>query len=204
MKSFYEITYRYFRAPWDIGPRKELVELVESGRIRPCKAIDLGSGTASNCIFLAQHGFDVTGVDYAQAAIELGRKRAQEAGVNVNFVVDDLTNLRHINGTFDLLVDYGTLDDLVPGDRDLYVKNVLPLTHAGSQFLLYCFEWELRWWERLLLSLPFKYAMTLEPGEVERRFGEHFEIECYVRKVDYSHFPAGYAVYLMTRKGESQ
>ena len=76
MKSFYEVVYSRFRAPWDIGPRKELVELVDSGRLRPCKAIDLGSGTASNCVFLAQRGFDVTGVDYAAAAIELGRKRA--------------------------------------------------------------------------------------------------------------------------------
>jgi SAM-dependent methyltransferase len=204
MKSFYEITYRHFRAPWDIGPRVELVELVESGRLKPGRAIDLGSGTASNCIFLAQRGFEVTGVDYAQAAIELGRKRAREAGVNVNFIVDDLTNLRRVNGTYDLLVDYGTLDDLTTRDRDRYVQNVLPLTHPDSQFVLYCFEWELRWWERLLLSLPFDYAMTVEPGEIERRFGEYFEIERIAGKVDYSKWPPGYAAYLMTRKGEAQ
>jgi 2-polyprenyl-3-methyl-5-hydroxy-6-metoxy-1,4-benzoquinol methylase len=148
MKWFYEILYRRFRAPWDIGPRKELVELVESGRVQPCKTIDLGSGTASNCVFLAQHGFEVTGVDYASAAIDLGRKRAAEAGVRVDFIQDDLTNLCHVKGTFDLIVDYGTLDDLHPAARDLYMENVLPLTHSGSTFLLYCFEWVPRWWER--------------------------------------------------------
>ena len=41
--SAYGITYRYFRAPWDIGPREDLVALVESGRLRPCTVIDLGS-----------------------------------------------------------------------------------------------------------------------------------------------------------------
>ena len=66
VKWFYEVLYGCFRAPWDIGPRKELVELVETGRLTPCTAIDLGSGTASNCIFLAQRGFDVTGVDFAR------------------------------------------------------------------------------------------------------------------------------------------
>jgi hypothetical protein len=50
MKLFYETLYRHFRAPWDIGPRRELVTLVEGGRLRPGRAIDLGSGTASNCI----------------------------------------------------------------------------------------------------------------------------------------------------------
>jgi len=204
MKLFYEVIYRYFRAPWDIGPREELVQLVESGRLKPCRAIDLGCGTASNFIFLAQRGFDVTGVDYAQAAIDLGRKRAQAAGVDVNFIVDDLTHSRHVNGTYDLLVDYGTLDDLVPKDRDLYVKNVLPLTHTGSQFLLYCFEWQLRWWERAMLRLAFFGAMALEPGEVERRFGEHFEIERIAGAADFSKWPPAYAVYLMTRKEQTQ
>ena len=200
MKSFYNITYHRFRAPWDIGPRQELVELVESGRIKPCRAIDLGSGTASNCIFLAQHGFDVTGLDYAQAAIELGRKRAKEAGVTVNFIQDDLTNLHHVDGTYDLLVDYGTLDDLLPKDRDLYMENVLPLTQPGSQFLLYCFEWPLRRWERLMLRLSFFGAMALEPGEVDRRFVPYFEIERIAGEIDYSRWPPGYAVYLMMRK----
>ena len=105
MKLFYEVTYRYFRAPWDIGPREELVALVESGRIAPCRAIDLGSGTGANAIYLAQKGFDMTGVDYAAAAVEKARPRAKEAGVQVSFIVDDLTNLRHVSGTFDFLLD---------------------------------------------------------------------------------------------------
>jgi SAM-dependent methyltransferase len=199
MKLFYGITYRRGRAPWDIGPRKELVDLVEGGQLQPGRAIDLGSGTGSNSIFLAQHGFDVTGVDYASAAIEESRAKAEAAGVEVDFWVDDLTELRHVDGTFDLLVDYGTLDDLVSKDRDLYTENVLPLARPGSQFLLYCFEWQPRWWERLLFRLAFFGAMAMEPGEIERRFGEHFEIERIAGQVDYSNWPPGYAVYLMTR-----
>lgn len=194
MKLFYNLLYGRFRAPWDIGPRKELVELVTSGRLKPGRAIDLGSGTASNCIFLAQHGFDVTGVDFAEAAVELGRKRAREAGMNVTFIHDDLTHLRHVSGPFDVLVDYGTLDDLNPKARDLYLQNVLPLTRPGSQFLLYCFEWEPRWWER-----PFFFSMALLPGEAERRFAPYFDIERYASWRGDSGFPRGWAVYVMTR-----
>lgn len=60
MKPFYSWLYRTGRAPWDLGPRQELVEAVESRRIRPCRAIDLGCGTASSAIFLARHDHDVT------------------------------------------------------------------------------------------------------------------------------------------------
>jgi len=200
-KWFYEFGYKHELVPWDGGPRSELVELVESGRITPGRAIDLGSGTAHNCIFLAQHGFDVTGVDYSRSAIELGRTRARKAGVSVVFIVDDLTDLRRITGTFDLLVDYGTLDDLPPSERSLYIQNVLPLTHPGTLFLLFCFEWFPRWWER-----PIFDRMAMKPGEVEQRFGKHFEIERISgrKKPDFSKFPPGYGVYLMKRNGRLQ
>jgi hypothetical protein len=41
--------------------------------------------------------------------------------------------------------------------------------------------------------------MAMEPGEVERRFGEAFDVKRIAGKVDYSNWPPGYAVYLMTR-----
>ncbi|MGC9348246.1 MAG: class I SAM-dependent methyltransferase [Anaerolineae bacterium] len=193
-KVFYQMLYRYASVPWDTGARSELVALVESGRIRPGRAIDLGSGTASNCIYLAQHGFDVTGVDFAPAAIEKGQALADEVGVSVGFIVDDLTDLKHVYGTFDLLVDYGTFDDLRPQQRDLYMRNVLPLTRPGSLFLLYAHEWAPRWWER-----PFYSSAALELGEAEARFSPYFRIEEIARESELDGFPRGYAVYLMTR-----
>jgi cyclopropane fatty-acyl-phospholipid synthase-like methyltransferase len=204
MQSFYNFLYRRSVAPWDIGPRRELVSLVESGRLTPGKAIDLGSGTASNCIYLARHGFEVTGVDFSQGAVELGTRRAQEAGFSVTFLRDDLTHLQAVSGVFDLLVDYGTLDDLPPNQRDLYMQNVLPLTRPGSKFLLYAFEWTLSWWENAFLKvIPFA-AMALEPGEAERRFAPYFEIEKIAGESRLKGWPRGYSVYLMTRKGASQ
>jgi SAM-dependent methyltransferase len=195
----YELMYRYpvVPIPYDIGPRDELVALVNSGRIPPCRALDLGCGTASNVIFLAQHGFEATGVDFSPAAIELGRRRARAAGVNITFIKDDLTNLQRLHSAFDLLVDYGTLDDLGPPQRDLYMQNVLPLTSQGSLFLLYCFEWETRWWERLLAPLG---SMAMEPGEAQRRFGELFEIERVAGGPTRSRFMPATATYLMRRR----
>jgi SAM-dependent methyltransferase len=184
VKLFYEVLYRYFRAPWDIGPRQDLVALVENGRLKPCRAIDLGSGTASNCIYLAQHGFDVTGVDFAPAAIERGRSLAKEAGVSVHFIIDDLTDLKHVTGTFDLLIDYGTLDDLTPKNRELYLRNVIPLTHPGSLVLLYAFEWEPRWWER-----PFYSSLALNLGEARLRFSPYFQVEEVARKQEMKGLP---------------
>jgi SAM-dependent methyltransferase len=199
-KLVYELGYRYFRMPWEMGPRQELVQLIENGRITPSRAIDLGCGTGSNAIFLAQKGFDVTGVDYASSAIEKARRKADGLKVKVEFIVDDLTNLQKVKGTFDFLVDYGALDDLSPRNRNLYVANILPLVHHGSCFLLWCFEWRLSWWERILTRLlPFG-ALALEPGEAERRFGEYFKIERIAGETKMRGWPRGFAAYLMTSK----
>ena len=199
MKLFYEVIYRYFRAPWDIAAREELVDLVDSGRIKPCRTIDLGCGTGANAIYLAQKGFEVTGVDYAEAAIEKAKARARETGVHVEFILDDLTNLRHVSGEFDFLLDYGVLDDLRLHQREPYVQNMLGLTHSRSRYLLWGFEYPLRWWERFL---PF-YDIPFSSGEIERRFGLHFEIEKIAGDLDWSRFPPGYAAYLMVRKGDT-
>jgi SAM-dependent methyltransferase len=200
MKLFYEIIYRYFSAPWDVGSSKELVSLVTSGQVKPSEAIDLGCGTGRNSIFLAKHGFNVTGVDFSPTAIQQGQSRARKEGVKVHFIVDDLTNLHHTKGVFDFLVDHGTFDDLTPSNRDLYIKNILPLTRTGTKFLLYCHEWVLRWWERVLSRIGFLGAGTVEPGEVNHRFGKYFEIKQIKKRLDYSKWPPGFAVYLMTRK----
>lgn len=181
--------------PWEGGARSELVDLVEGGQIPAGRAIDLGCGTGSNAIFLAEHKFQVTGVDFAPAAIEKARAKADTAGVHADFIVDDLTDLRHVSGTFDLLVDYGVLDDLGDRDRDRYVDSVLPLAHAGSRFLLWCFEWPERWWERVA-----PWAMALRPGEAERRFGHAFEIERIAGEQFDRGWLRGYAAYLMTRR----
>jgi SAM-dependent methyltransferase len=197
MKLFYNPLYNRFRAPRDLGPRKELGELVEAGRIPPCEAIDLGCGTASYCVFLAQHGFDVTGTDYSPAAIELCRKRGAAAGVSVNWIEDDLTHLRHVQGKFDFLLDYGVYDDLIQADRRAYLRNVLPLTHSQSRFLIYVHQWTPRWWEKPFSAFGMR---PMAPGEVQADFGPHFTIEKLAERVSPSGFIGGEAVYLMTRR----
>jgi cyclopropane fatty-acyl-phospholipid synthase-like methyltransferase len=198
-----EIPIQNIRAPWDEAPRKALAKLVESGRLKPGRALELGSGAARNAIYLAKHGFEVTGVEVNAALVALARRKAMAARVIAHFIVDDLTDLKKVNGPFDVLVDYSTLDDMEPEQRDRYVQNVLPLTHPGSQFVLYCLEWTLSWWERLTLRFLSRFGygqLTLEPGEVKRRFGEHFHIHKVAGETQEHHYPRGYAVYLMTRK----
>jgi SAM-dependent methyltransferase len=204
MKLLYDAWYRFGTPPWAGSPRAELVGLVTDGTLQPGRAIDLGCGEGDNAIFLAQHGFDVTAVDFAPSAIAKARQKADEAGVNVNFAVDDLTGLETVRGSFDLLVDYGTLDDLGARQRDAYVREVTPLARPGARYLLWCFEWHLRTHERILTTLlPFG-QLALAPGEAHNRFAQHFEVDRIAGEDGLSGWPRGWAAYLMTRKSNQQ
>jgi hypothetical protein len=63
--------YRDGDLPWDTGlPSSELQRVVNRNTIRPCRALELGCGTGTNCVWLAQQGFEVTGIDVAPLAVE--------------------------------------------------------------------------------------------------------------------------------------
>lgn len=184
-KWIYELIYRFPFVPidWIFGSSsgiENLVELAINGWIESGRVITLGCGVGRETIYLAKKGFDVIGIDFSLTAIKRARRKAQAEGVEANFLVDDLTNLQHVSGTFDLITDFGALNDLSPKARDLYMKNVLPLTRPGSRYLMFCFD------------------EKLPANEVRQRFDERFEIEMPDMKSEHG-FPDAVSVYLMTR-----
>ncbi|GAB6163969.1 hypothetical protein JCM12298_31290 [Desulfothermus naphthae] len=112
--------------PWNIEtPPKALVELVESGKVKPCKTIDLGCGTGNYAIYLANKGFNVTGVDISPTAIKIARENAEKKRVKINFLIADvLGDLDEIKETFDFAYDWGLLHHIFPEKRKKYVENV--------------------------------------------------------------------------------
>jgi len=181
----YEVIYRIvrlFNVPISrvFGSHDELQEIIMSVAGPPGKALDLGCGDARDAIFLAKNGFNVTAVDFSPTAIKLARKNVQKAGVQVAVVQDDLTNLQHLSGTFDLVIDIGAFNDLSREARDLYMDNVLPLTRMGSRYFLMCFE------------------KKLELGEIDRRFGGYFNVESLEDVTERSSLP-GINLYTMVK-----
>ncbi|NIV43965.1 methyltransferase domain-containing protein, partial [Candidatus Bathyarchaeota archaeon] len=55
---------------------------MDSGRIRPCEALDLCCGAGTNPVFLAKKGFDVTALDISDKAVEYAKEKASEANVD--------------------------------------------------------------------------------------------------------------------------
>jgi len=68
--------YKTGNTPWDTGqPDEELVAFVRAKRVAPGAALDIGAGTGTNALWLAEQGFDVLGIDLASLAVEQARAK---------------------------------------------------------------------------------------------------------------------------------
>ncbi len=82
-------------------PNAFLVETVRT--LRPGKALDIGIGEGRNSIFLAQQGWEVTGVDLSDVGIAKANEHARRIGVRVNAKVQDISRFELGAGQWDLV-----------------------------------------------------------------------------------------------------
>jgi SAM-dependent methyltransferase len=185
----YDVMYRWW-APWDsVGFRPELRQLLDAGEVTPAthpRAIDLGCGTGANVVELAARGFDATGVDFSTVALGKARERAAATGVEdrCRFLEADLTASAlpaEVGGPYDLVIDFGTLDDLRPAVRERMAAHMADLTRPGGVVLFWCFYARRSELPRVSFHGPSRMAPGLEPGDEQRLFGAAFEVEPFAR-----------------------
>jgi SAM-dependent methyltransferase len=161
---FFSLRY-LSRPPWDTGiPAPELVRAVE-GRT-PGRALDIGCGTGTNLRFLAERGWDATGVDFAAIAIERARRKLK--GLRVILLVADATKLSDLplHEPFDLALDIGCFHGLPPEGRLNYAAGLAKWVKPGGQYLLYAFQ-------------PEGAAFGIPRREVESAFARNFRLTNY-------------------------
>ena len=206
----YDLLYRIGAARWargwDRGVGPEIVDLVESGRLTPStlppgRAVDLGCGTGANTLFLADHGFDAVGVDFSSAAIEQAERAARDRGLRgrTRFVVGDVTAERipGVDGPFDLVVAYNTLQDLWGRQRPAMAATIRHLTRPTSVVVLWCYYGTRRDLPLLSFRGPSWVApFVVAPGEEVALFGDDFDIE----RLDSPAPETGTACFLLARR----
>jgi len=120
--------------PWDTGVSDPvLVELIESGAIAPGRTLEIGCGTGTNAIYLAEHGFDVVGIDISHVAVERARGSAEG---RCRFEAVDFLNEPAPGGPFQFVFDRGcfhTFDE--DRERARFAENVAAALVDGAAWL---------------------------------------------------------------------
>jgi SAM-dependent methyltransferase len=83
-------------------PNRFLAEVIQSRK--PGRALDVGMGQGRNSLFLARLGWDVTGVDISDKAIDLAQKEAARLGLKINCVLADIATFKVGSAKWDLIV----------------------------------------------------------------------------------------------------
>ncbi|MBI5876661.1 MAG: class I SAM-dependent methyltransferase [Chloroflexi bacterium] len=138
--NWFELYYLIGKTPWDtnITP-PEIVALIESGRVPPGRALDLGCGTGTNVLYLQRHGFEATGVDFSRMAIDRAKRKAKEARQPVPFYVADVLDSAHFPapGPFDFVMDVGVMHIFDEAGRTKYAATLSRVTRPGSVHYVY-------------------------------------------------------------------
>ena len=117
----------------------ELIDGEESGRSAPFgAALDLGTGSGIWGIELAKRGWQVTGIDIVEKALERARERIQRASVNMQLVKGDATALRSagISNGFRLVLDTGTFHDFGTAAQQAMGREVDAIAAPDAAVLL--------------------------------------------------------------------
>jgi SAM-dependent methyltransferase len=160
--------YREGNTPWDTGlPSSELVRVIAVEKVAPCRAVELGCGTGTNAVWLAQQGFDVTALDLSAEAIGRARQRAAAAGVAVRFLTADVLDPPELGGLFAFLFDRGCYHTVRRIDTDRFLRTLERITAPGT----------------LGLVLTGNAKEVMDPGppvvseeEIRAELGQVFEI----------------------------
>jgi len=123
--------------PWDTGePEPLLVEFVAAGRVRPTLTLEIGAGTGTNSIYLAERGFDVLGIDVAPLAVERATAKPNGRALRYRFAAQDFLGTALPDGPFQFVFDRGcfhVFDE--PEERARFSAQVAAVLTPGGLWL---------------------------------------------------------------------
>lgn len=140
----YKLMYRLGIAPWEWrdvpGTWRPLLE--GGMRLAPGRALDVGCGTGRDAVYLTEHGWRVTGVDFAEDALAKARQRAAQEGVEVEWIQGDVTRLDQLGlePGYALLYDFGCIQGFPDPARQRAANGLTRLAAPGALLLMFAFK----------------------------------------------------------------
>jgi SAM-dependent methyltransferase len=130
-------SYASGQLPWDTGqPEPLLVEFVTSGAVTPGPTLEIGAGTGTNAIWMAERGFDILGVDISPLAVERAHAKMEGRALRCRFAAWDFLAAPPPDGPFQFVFDRGcfhVFDE--PGERRRFAAQVAAALAPGGLWL---------------------------------------------------------------------
>ena len=137
VKRWLHFTKRYLGNPrWDTGVSPpELVDFLASNPTG--RALDIGCGTGTNLVTMAEAGWEVTGVDMIPIAVRQARAKLRKVNLAGRVVLGDVSQPLKLRGGYDLILDMGCYHSLSFQDREKYQQNIRAWLKPKGVYLIY-------------------------------------------------------------------
>ena len=178
-------TREFWNETWaehdDVTPDADDFLVAAAEGLTPGRALDIGCGAGGNAVWLAEQGWQVTATDFADAAIEKGKRLATKRGVQVEFVVAEATTFQP-ERQYDLITSFYV--QLPPDQRAKMLSIAAGALTPGGTLLFVSHDESSPpsgWTDEDMLSLttPDEVASELPGLKIEQAFvmeqegGEH-------------------------------
>ena len=107
---------------------------IDSKTLKGGRFLDLGTGPGTQAKQLSSLGFNVTGSDLSQSAIEKAKKLCSEP----EFVVDDILNSKFSDNEFDYIFDRGVFHIFDKNQLDSYLSQIKRILKKNGLLFLKC------------------------------------------------------------------
>jgi ubiquinone/menaquinone biosynthesis C-methylase UbiE len=105
-------------------------------QIKGKKIHDFGVGGGRHLFFFTELGYDVTGTDISENAIEITQKELDRRGLKATLKLCPMTNLPFTEGEFDITISRATINHGTLQDMKRAVYEVARTTKKGGLFFL--------------------------------------------------------------------
>jgi len=138
----WDASYQGGPAPWDIGrPQPAFARLASEGGLAG-PVLDAGCGTGEHALLFAALGLPVLGVDVAETALAMARKKAADRGIAVEFALADAFQLERLGRKFQTVLDCGLFHTCDSDERPRYVASLASVTERDGTLYMLCFSGE--------------------------------------------------------------
>lgn len=136
----WDASYTDGPAPWDTGaPQPAVVRTAAEGGFTG-SVLDAGCGTGENALHIAALGLPVLGLDIAATALQVAREKAEDRGIEAEFVTADALALNGLGRVFDTVLDCGLFHTFDRDERIPYVSSLVSVTEPGAVLYVLCFS----------------------------------------------------------------
>jgi cyclopropane fatty-acyl-phospholipid synthase-like methyltransferase len=139
LSNIYSRALSVEQLPWHSDEAPRMLQKVVDQRKKNGKALDIGCGAGVYASYLAKKGYEVTGVDYIDKAVQYARDTVLKNGVKVEIVKADILKW-DCEGPFDLILDSGCLHMMRGQERLAYRKRLLSWLANDGDYVLIHFE----------------------------------------------------------------